>query len=181
MFLQLYTASLAGTNNAEAIAGLWASEWQHGYCHDNKIAMEDGFYSFSDIIFFSPHLNHHVQCTSKHLLSEYPCHFLVNAYVAFLLEWPCILHLKYCSDVFSCNALSGDLYLAAACYVAPCFEAQFGFRGAFCSTLPETLTFDSWQIPQMRSLYNWTFINHPLLHATKFPQPLFSSETFSKP
>ena len=41
-----YTPSLAGINNAEAIAGLWAFEWQPTSCHDNQIRMGDKLYPF---------------------------------------------------------------------------------------------------------------------------------------
>ena len=40
------TPSLAGINNAEAIAGLWAFEWQPTSCHDNQIRMGDKLYPF---------------------------------------------------------------------------------------------------------------------------------------
>lgn len=107
--------------------------------------------------------------------------FFVNAWVTFSLEWPCMLYLEFCLDIFNYNALSGHLYLAASCDIALCFEAQCSFRNAFCSTLPKTLTFGSWQTPQMGSLCNRTFINHPLQCATKFPQPFLPTETFPKP
>lgn len=128
--------------------------------------------------FFSPYLN---QLQFQALTFWVSLSFFCQCLCCLLIGMTLCIVFKMLFRYFNCNALSGDFYLAASCYIAPCFEAQYAFKGAFCSTLPKTLTFDSWQIPQMRSPYNWTFINHPLLRATKFPRPLFSSETFSKP
>jgi len=50
------------------------------------------------------------------------------------------LYLKYYSDIFNYNGLSGDVYLAASYYIVLCFEAQYAFRAFFffCPTLPKT-------------------------------------------
>ena len=135
----------------------------------------------SDTVFKTTPWNLMCNVISKHLLSEYSCHF-VNACVTFLLEWPCILYLKYYSDIFNYNGLSETCIWQPPIILFFVLKLNMHsglFFFFFCPTLPKTLTVGSWQTPQMGSGCNWTFINHPLPRATKFLQPFLPSETFS--
>ena len=69
-----YTPSLAGINNAEAIAGLWAFEWQP--VMTIKLEWETNYTLSSDTVFKTTMWNFMCSVISKHLLSEYTCHSL---------------------------------------------------------------------------------------------------------
>ena len=125
----------------------------------------------------------HAQCYFQALAFWVFLSFSVNASVTFLLEWPCILNLKYHSGIFNYNGLSETCIWQPPIILFFVLKLNMHsglfFFFFFCSTLPKTLTVGSWQTPQMGSGCNWTFINHPLPRATKFLQPFLPSETFS--
>lgn len=121
----------------------------------------------------------HLQCSST-TCSHLPLSVFVNACVASCLQWPCMLYLEWCWDVFNYSALSGYLDLAAPCYFALCFEAQYADRSAFCSP-PLRMHWVLSQWIRWELLYNGPFINHPLVLATKLTPSFLPPEIFSEP
>lgn len=130
-------------------------------------------------LLLSPSLHLPVQCSSHHYLPEYPCHslsvpMLPSFGMTLCTAFKMLLRYLWLQSPFR--------RLASGSPVTLLFVTELHMHPGVLSVLPyERHTFDSWPAPQVRSLHNWTFTNHPLLCATPFPQPILPSEAFSEP
>lgn len=120
---------LCCNSSAEVIVALRVVEWHPG-CHwDNEEINCILFLPCSFLASVGAFICSAVPRTCSHL----PLSIFVNDCVAFCLQWPCVLYLESCWGVLNYSSFSGYLDLAAPCYFALCFEAQYVYRSAFCS------------------------------------------------